>query len=473
MKIKITNYLKFIALFNLICFAITSKSQTSYTYGNYIKNYNLDNVGIVHVFEVIIYFKNTDIIPDFISFTGGISQISGKLTPIDYEISSRTNLCNNMVKVIYQTDMWQLYSAVIPHSQNKNIKYKGKNVPDSIELIARLDLRQVAINGFVDNSSYFKDIPLVTIEKGKSNVINLFDRDDSHDSLVFEYEIEDNSKPRYPLLPGVKINTKTGDIYIPSTLDTGFYTLQVRVRDHFVNNSWNKILLFSRTYFDFTLHVINEKLPYFIHSSGAKIDNNGIYFKYVPKTDNKVNYQADFINPKGLGNYSVNVPSIKAFNIPPTIITTKINDTLLHVDITADLDYNFRPDTNFLGIVKEIPNSFSIIVTTTDSTGNCTQDLTSFYLTNNPTNSVDEEIIKNRISIFPNPATTKLSLTSETAIKEIYIYDVLGKLVKQVNLENTNTKSNEIAIDELNKGVYIIQVVDVFNAKLSSKFIKE
>ena len=87
MKIKITNYLKFIALFNLICFAITSKSQTSYTYGNYIKNYNLDNVGIVHVFEVIIYFKNTDIIPDFISFTGGISQISGKLTPIDYEIS--------------------------------------------------------------------------------------------------------------------------------------------------------------------------------------------------------------------------------------------------------------------------------------------------------------------------------------------------------------------------------------------------
>jgi tetratricopeptide (TPR) repeat protein len=202
-------------------------------------------------------------------------------------------------------------------------------------------------------------------------------------------------------------------------------------------------------------------------------DNNGIYFKYVPKTDNKVNYQADFINPKGLGNYSVNVPSIKTFNTPPTIITTKINDTLLHVDITADLDYNFRPDTNFLGIVKEIPNSFSIIVTTTDSTGNCTQDLTSFYLTNNLTNSIDELTTKNKISIFPNPATTKLTVNSETAIKEIYIYDLLGKLVKQMNVENTNTKSNEIAIDELNQGIYIIQVIDVFDAKLSSKFIKE
>jgi hypothetical protein len=80
---------------------------------------------------------------------------------------------------------------------------------------------------------------------------------------------------------------------------------------------------------------------------------------------------------------------------------------------------------------------------------------------------------ENKISIFPNPATTKLTITSETAIKEIYIYDVLGKLVKQVNLENTNTKSNEIAIDELSEGIYIIQVVDVFDAKLSNKFIKE
>jgi hypothetical protein len=85
--------------------------------------------------------------------------------------------------------------------------------------------------------------------------------------------------------------------------------------------------------------------------------------------------------------------------------------------------------------------------------------------------SLNEVVEINKVSIFPNPATTKLIVTSETAIKEIYIYDVLGKLVKQVNLENT--KSNEIVIDELNAGIYIIQVVDVFDAKLNSKFIKE
>lgn len=87
--------------------------------------------------------------------------------------------------------------------------------------------------------------------------------------------------------------------------------------------------------------------------------------------------------------------------------------------------------------------------------------------------SLVEVTTKNKISIYPNPATSKLTVNSETAIKEIYIYDVIGKLVKQLNLENTKTKINEIAIDELSEGIYIIQVVDVFDAKLSSKFIKE
>ncbi|MCF8429519.1 MAG: T9SS type A sorting domain-containing protein, partial [Bacteroidia bacterium] len=83
------------------------------------------------------------------------------------------------------------------------------------------------------------------------------------------------------------------------------------------------------------------------------------------------------------------------------------------------------------------------------------------------------KISNNIISIFPNPAATKLTVNSETVIKEIYIYDLLGKLVKQINLENNKTKDTEIAIDELTAGIYFIQVVDEYDAKLSSKFIKE
>jgi hypothetical protein len=77
------------------------------------------------------------------------------------------------------------------------------------------------------------------------------------------------------------------------------------------------------------------------------------------------------------------------------------------------------------------------------------------------------------VKLYPNPASTKLIITSETTIKEIYIYDLVGKLVKQMNKENTKTKETEITIDELNTGIYFIQLVDVFDSKWSSKFIKE
>jgi alpha-tubulin suppressor-like RCC1 family protein len=80
---------------------------------------------------------------------------------------------------------------------------------------------------------------------------------------------------------------------------------------------------------------------------------------------------------------------------------------------------------------------------------------------------------ENKISIFPNPANAKLTVTSETAIKEIYIYDLVGKLLNQLDLVNTKTKETEITIDELNAGVYIIQIIDNFDSKYSSKFIKE
>lgn len=106
------------------------------------------------------------------------------------------------------------------------------------------------------------------------------------------------------------------------------------------------------------------------------------------------------------------------------------------------------------------PSSLDAIITRSN------MNSTSLGLKNNLT-------ISKNISIFPNPATNKLAILTESNIKDIYIYDLLGKLVKQMNMVNSKTKEAEIAIDDLNAGIYIIQVVDIFDAKYSSKFIKE
>ncbi|CAM4032588.1 T9SS type A sorting domain-containing protein [Flavobacterium antarcticum] len=61
------------------------------------------------------------------------------------------------------------------------------------------------------------------------------------------------------------------------------------------------------------------------------------------------------------------------------------------------------------------------------------------------------------LNFYPNPVTNgKIYITSKnSAAKEISIYDVLGKLVLQTNL---NVNNKEVNIGALNSGVYIIKI---------------
>lgn len=77
-----------------------------------------------------------------------------------------------------------------------------------------------------------------------------------------------------------------------------------------------------------------------------------------------------------------------------------------------------------------------------------------------------------KVSIFPNPATTQLNITSNRGIKGILVYNVTGQLVKEFNYNN-NLKDVSLAIDDLAQGMYLLQIIDELDAKVTSKFIKE
>ena len=68
-------------------------------------------------------------------------------------------------------------------------------------------------------------------------------------------------------------------------------------------------------------------------------------------------------------------------------------------------------------------------------------------------NSIDE-LDANAISIYPNPATSVASVSSEEIIESITILDVNGKVVR--TLSGGSTKVN-MDISDLNNGVYLIQ----------------
>ena len=74
------------------------------------------------------------------------------------------------------------------------------------------------------------------------------------------------------------------------------------------------------------------------------------------------------------------------------------------------------------------------------------------------------------LKIYPNPVKEKITIQSDSKIGSIKIYDIYGKLVKVIS--NNNSLFEIVNIDDLTKGIYIVNVTSSEGfSKL--KFIKE
>lgn len=82
---------------------------------------------------------------------------------------------------------------------------------------------------------------------------------------------------------------------------------------------------------------------------------------------------------------------------------------------------------------------------------------------------------KNNFSFFPNPASNELTIEFNnkadfTKPKQVNIIDVLGREVKTVFIE---TKKQKINLQELNNGVYYLQLQSNNGIKITKKLVKE
>jgi hypothetical protein len=73
--------------------------------------------------------------------------------------------------------------------------------------------------------------------------------------------------------------------------------------------------------------------------------------------------------------------------------------------------------------------------------------------TNNSTGIT--EINQDKISIAPNPASSEISIKSEEIFSQINIYSTQGNIVYT---EHLNANESTISINELNEGLYIVQI---------------
>ncbi|MBV1923881.1 MAG: T9SS type A sorting domain-containing protein [Flavobacteriaceae bacterium] len=75
-------------------------------------------------------------------------------------------------------------------------------------------------------------------------------------------------------------------------------------------------------------------------------------------------------------------------------------------------------------------------------------------------------------TVFPNPTSGKFLVdTQQTALSKISIYNVNGKLIKEIN-SNVFTTSNAVDISYASKGIYLVKVVNEYGT-LTKKIIKK
>ena len=76
---------------------------------------------------------------------------------------------------------------------------------------------------------------------------------------------------------------------------------------------------------------------------------------------------------------------------------------------------------------------------------------------------VQEPTFNSSTTIYPNPATSKITIRSEMSLSEnavISIYDRLGKLVKQTTTSGTGISEINLDISDLSDGFYVLKIME-------------
>ena len=114
----------------------------------------------------------------------------------------------------------------------------------------------------------------------------------------------------------------------------------------------------------------------------------------------------------------------------------------------------------------EAPAAGAIVGSILDMTNSVYID--SIVFDNNaPLGTTNFGFVNNKISLYPNPAHEVLNVNSLNQIAKIEVYDMVGKKVAS----NNNAKNVNVAA--LEKGVYIIKVVQENGSVVAKQFIKE
>jgi hypothetical protein len=134
---------------------------------------------------------------------------------------------------------------------------------------------------------------------------------------------------------------------------------------------------------------------------------------------------------------------------------------ILEIDLSATAEWSGNTQ-DFQIIIRDTNNDGN-----TASVGDLQIDSITFKETS--TLSVNNEILFNGLSIYPNPSNGLVNIQTTTKLSKVQLFNLIGKKVFET--QNLNTNMNTINVTSLNKGIYLLRLQDENNKTKTQKLI--
>ncbi|MEM6344983.1 MAG: Calx-beta domain-containing protein [Bacteroidota bacterium] len=145
-----------------------------------------------------------------------------------------------------------------------------------------------------------------------------------------------------------------------------------------------------------------------------------------------------------------------------TDLNLEFTDLTCDENDTAQVSVTVIDDADIEGSETVVLNITSVSNDGTISTGTLTITITE-------TDNIEDLLPQNAIKLFPNPASTQLSLRSDYRLERVRITNLMGQTMMQQEL---NQPQVDLSISQLPAGVYMIQV-ETPKGNWTSRWIKQ
>jgi len=271
--------------------------------------------------------------------------------------------------------------------------------------------------------------------------------------------------------------------YLPMTGETngfnscnnGFRTTGVNALNELDLTNWTTI---NRDYYiPFWDQVISsnqyddilKNLGYRFILNSSTITSNGTNFDLDLNISN-VGFARSF---KQKNIYLV-IKNVNTNAITTQVINTDIRTWETSVSISQNFDFQLSgtfqlylwiPDTES---ALETNPDYSIQFANTGTWESATGYNNLMQIITLSTLGIEDVLLNNNLSIYPNPASDFITIKLNNSDKEkIQIYDIMGRLVKEVSISN----NQKLDISKLSSGVYFVRLNN--NKSSTHKFIKQ